>query len=66
MLEGIESKMEKLSKKIEYEFKDISLLKKAMFPPLFPPQDVAVEVKANVKQALNKYLDNNFVFIFTS
>lgn len=30
MLEGIESKMEELSKKIEYEFKDISLLKKAM------------------------------------
>lgn len=30
MLEDIESKMEELSKKIEYEFKDISLLKKAM------------------------------------
>ena len=30
MLKGIESKMEELSKKIEYEFKDISLLKKAM------------------------------------
>lgn len=30
MPEDIESKMEELSKKIEYEFKDISLLKKAM------------------------------------
>ena len=30
MLEGIESKKVELSKIIEYEFKDISLLKKAM------------------------------------
>lgn len=30
MLEDIESKMVELSKIIEYEFKDISLLKKAM------------------------------------
>ena len=63
MLEGIESKMEELSKKIEYEFKDISLLKKAMdSTKIQEKKEHSNQCLANVGDAVLKLLISNYLF----
>ncbi len=63
MLEGIESKMEELSKKIEYEFKDISLLKKAMdSTKIQEKKEHSNQCLATVGDAVLKLLISNYLF----
>ena len=63
MLEGIESKMEELSKKIEYEFKDISLLKKAMdSTKIQEKKEHSNQCLATVGDAVLKILISDYLF----
>ena len=63
MLEGIESKMEELSKKIEYEFKDISLLKKAMdSTKIQEKKEHSNQCLATVGDAVLKLLISDYLF----
>ena len=63
MLEGIESKMEELSKKIECEFKDISLLKKAMdSTKIQEKKEHSNQCLATVGDAVLKLLISDYLF----
>ena len=63
MPEDIESKMEELSKKIEYEFKDISLLKKAMdSTKIQEKKEHSNQCLATVGDAVLKLLISDYLF----